>query len=759
MIQRVTALAMLLMVAGISIAQDTGRTFSYRKDIQPILEKNCVVCHACYDAPCQLKLESPEGLERGASKAPVYAPGLKTRETTRLFTDAQSTEEWRRKGFFSVIEGGPSSLLGRMLELGKKNEKKSNEPVPAEVKMGLARTNECPTRKEFDAYAHRHMHEGMPFGMAPLAPGEYETLQAWLAAGAPIDGGVDQDRSAAASTIAAWEAWLNGTSEKDRLAARYVYEHLFIAHLYLDRQASSGFFEMVRSTTPPGQPIVVVPTRRPTDNPGDEFYYRLRPLKSSIVEKTHITYYLGADKLARVKSLFASQKWTVDEQPPYQRNGSLNPFEIFAAIPPKIRYQFMLDDAQFYVQSFIRGPVCLGQIATDVIEDHFATFFQTPESDLFCTDPEYAETQMHDIDLGGRDGFSVDVVPKWMRAQMNYANRRAEKYHNGAGTHFSEIWRGNNDAVLTIFRNFDSSTVIRGLRGRTPKTLWVMDYPIFERIYYLLVANFDVFGSATHQVGTRLYFDLLRAESEVNFLRFLPKAARKPTLASWYKGTTFNLKTRLVYPVADDQTETQVTLGGGDPKEEFVKLVRREMGAIAGPEGDLSGMCSPAQDAPFASAESARAEAVLGRLGEGTGATNPWLKNLPESTFVRVEVDGGAGDLAYTLNRVKWHSNVASMLRENARLDPDQDYVTFLRGPVGCYPNFIFHVKMGQLEEFTQALSSAASPAEFTAVVNRWGVRRTHPMFWNDFQFFREYHARRDPVEAGIFDANRYENF
>jgi len=29
---------------------------SYQKQIRPILERRCVVCHGCYDAPCQLKL-------------------------------------------------------------------------------------------------------------------------------------------------------------------------------------------------------------------------------------------------------------------------------------------------------------------------------------------------------------------------------------------------------------------------------------------------------------------------------------------------------------------------------------------------------------------------------------------------------------------------------------------------------------------------------------------------------------------------------
>ncbi len=80
-----------------------GIVVSYWEDIQPILDSRCVVCHACYDAPCQLKLSSYEGILRGASKEPVYnASRLTPMDPTRLFIDASTPSEWRRKGFFSV---------------------------------------------------------------------------------------------------------------------------------------------------------------------------------------------------------------------------------------------------------------------------------------------------------------------------------------------------------------------------------------------------------------------------------------------------------------------------------------------------------------------------------------------------------------------------------------------------------------------------------------------------------------------------------
>jgi hypothetical protein len=44
----------------------------YWRDVRPIVENRCVVCHACYDAPCQLKMSSIEGIERGAITSNSY---------------------------------------------------------------------------------------------------------------------------------------------------------------------------------------------------------------------------------------------------------------------------------------------------------------------------------------------------------------------------------------------------------------------------------------------------------------------------------------------------------------------------------------------------------------------------------------------------------------------------------------------------------------------------------------------------------------
>lgn len=60
------------------------------------------------------------------------------------------------------------------------------------------------------------------------------------------------------------------------------------------------------------------------------------------------------------------------------------------------------------------------------------------------------------------------------------------------------IWDGdneNNNVFFSIFCYYDSVFVECGWIGWILKMLWLMDYLLFECIYYELVVNFNVYGS------------------------------------------------------------------------------------------------------------------------------------------------------------------------------------------------------------------------------------------------------------------------
>ena len=155
----------------------------------------------------------------------------------------------------------------------------------------------------------------------------------------------------------------------------------------------------------------------------------------------------------------------------------------YAAIPARARYQFLLDDAHYHVQTFIHGPVCRGQAALDVIDEHFLLFFLAPDSDPAITDAGYLAQITADLSLPAERGESIAALsPGYEAKELRYL--RAEVPHVRART-LADVWHGdgsNPDAVLTVFRHFDNAFVLRGAMGGMPKTAWLLDYPTFERI-------------------------------------------------------------------------------------------------------------------------------------------------------------------------------------------------------------------------------------------------------------------------------------
>jgi hypothetical protein len=163
------------------------QSYSYARDVKPILDQKCVACHGCYDAPCQLQLTSADGLLRGATKNPIYdSARLTDMAPTRLFVDATSTVEWREKKFFPVLneQGGSldrnleSSLLFKMILLGRDHPLLPNTPVPEDIQLGLQRENECPMPSGFYQYAQKTPLQGMPLAITGLSEIEFTPFPA-----------------------------------------------------------------------------------------------------------------------------------------------------------------------------------------------------------------------------------------------------------------------------------------------------------------------------------------------------------------------------------------------------------------------------------------------------------------------------------------------------------------------------------------------------------------------------------------------------
>jgi hypothetical protein len=744
---------------------------SYSKQVKPVLDNRCVVCHGCYDAPCQLQLSSHKGLDRGATKQSVYQSSrFKAAPLTRLALDAQNTAEWREKGFFSVLEesdtAGYGSILLNMLALGRARPVAPDVRLPNDFPLNIDRKLSCPTEAEFEGYTREQPMGGMPYGMAPMTDQEIGVLSAWVQQGAPPPPAAPPIPQAALEQIERWEEFLNGSSLKQRITSRYIYEHWVFAHLYFEDLATGPFFRIVRSSTPPGKLVATIATRRPYDDPRVEnFWYRLVPIESTIVHKTHIVYPLGEARMRRLTELFLEMPWEPTRLPEYNADEGSNPFATFAEIPARARYQFLLDDAQYFVMTFIRGPVCRGQVAVSVIEDHFFVAFLDPDIDLSVVDPEFFEQTAGLLSLPGENESDFAIGRLWLKynlAQRRYLAARKKFYNkqdpNGLGPSLDFLWDGdgyNRNAQLTVFRHFDNATVVKGFVGEIPKTAWVLDYPIFERIYYDLVANFDVFGNLGHQVSTRLYMDHLRMQAENIFLAFLPADRREEIRASWYVGAERDRSYRANKIITMDHA-TQIRFETSDVKAELLEMILARDPKISGPPDLLNRCDSPPCDTPKATAIEKPAQRALQRI---TGVTGSWVAELPEVTFIRVRSEETPTlDASYTLVHNRAHTNVATMFGEDKRLIPEQDTLTIVRGYLGSYPNLLFEVGVDDIDSFTQTLTSVRNTADFEELVNHWGIRRTSSRFWNTVDWIHEDARQRNPTEAGLFDFGRSKN-
>ena len=74
------------------------------------------------------------------------------------------------------------------------------------------------------------------------------------------------------------------------------------------------------------------------------------------------------------------------------------------------------------------------------------------------------------------------------------------------------------------------------------------------------------------------------------------------------------------------------------------------------------------------------------------------------------------------------------------------------------YPNFMFSIPVREVADFVAAMEQVKVPADFDKVVERWGIRRTHPQFWQYFHDLTAHIREHDPLEAGVLDMNRYQN-
>ena len=225
-----------------------------------------------------------------------------------------------------------------------------------------------PGTAEMDAFERDHPQWGMPYQFPALPNDEMQVLQRWLDQGRTAGHSPAPLPSAIQHQVSQWETFLNGTSPKERLVARYLYEHLFQAHLHF-RRGRATVLSPGACRTPPGQtrgapwpraappttPVPpVLPARTRARKPGGQEPHALCP---------------GAAAPGALAPAPAGGT-TVQHLPGYSDDVASNPFVVFQDIPAATRYRFA-GRGGILRHGLHQRPVCRGQVALNVIEDHF----------------------------------------------------------------------------------------------------------------------------------------------------------------------------------------------------------------------------------------------------------------------------------------------------------------------------------------------------------------------------------------------------
>ena len=451
----------------------------------------------------------------------------------------------------------------------------------------------------------------------------------------------------------------------------------------------------------------------------------------------------------------------------YDKTISANPFETFEQIPTRSRYQWLLDNAHYTLMTFIRGPVCKGQVALNVINDHFWLMFIDPEYDLSVKYPGFLKLYNEKLRLPGEVGSGYKLFDSLIKNEhytwaVDYYKARQQfyaiHYPDGLGTNV--VWKGSktdDDPVLTVFRHFDSASVHRGVLGGLPKTMWVIDYPLLERIYYSLVAGFDIYGTAGHQLATRLYMDALRIEGESNFLDFLPADKRQEMMLSWYKG----VKPKDLH-YTPGVIPAKMAFKTDEPKRELIEDVVKKRIVAEGIDFDQNylpaGASYPDVPAEYNSLDHIL-QGLIASSAPGVSFFHHVANHNANVAWVRITNIPAMEDKVISVVVDRWHDNVRILFMENLSLDPSMDRADFIEGFVGSYPNYFLIVEASDLPDFVDILNNYDNSEEYITRLNKYGVNRADENFWTVYDWFQNEFNKYHGSDMGIIDLNRYYYF
>jgi hypothetical protein len=354
---------------------------------------------------------------------------------------------------------------------------------------------------------------------------------------------------------------------------------------------------------------------------------------------------------------------------------------------------------------------------------------------------------------------AADAIRRLRREGALFAHKRSRLYditYRYQGRGYEAIWRGERaeDApVITVFRHATRASVHKGALGDLPKTVWVVDYPLLERICSTMVSGYSPYGGAERWEAVRVRMDGLRQEAETQFLDFLPQEQRRNSLQYWYGGMELDL-----LDAAPSSLPARIDFAGDDAKREFVEyLVYHHFPVEAGIDFDenyLEDGEHPPEPLPeYANIE----DAILGL--RSAAVPNPSFftrRDDRQDSLAYIRITGAqGGDAVVSMVLHRWHDDVTTLRREE-RSNPARNKVNFFAGFIGSSPSRFYDVRIGELPQFLAALGAPDAAAENEEQLARYRVDGNDGRFWEIYDWFQQRFAEHQPAAGGVIDLHSY---
>lgn len=739
----------------------------YMDDVQKIFTKRCVACHSCNTGPCQLNLTSYEGLSRGMSKDNPHDVKRTFGSVPRArLSDHYSVEKYRSMGFYPVVEQSvfeeqnKKSIMYLALTHGEDNPPMTKEEIR---KLGLHQESEdyqCPVNeKEFKEFTIKFPFGGMPFGCPEIEEEYVETLKTWILEGAA--GPSEQTQDDLQTTlitehtpdpwldmVSEFEAFLNQDSLEWQAVARYIYEHTYSLDIHFDNHPGE-FYRIVRSRTNAPQPIDLIVTEFPTDDPNigsDRVYYRLEKLDRVIEMKKHSPWRLDEEAVNELVTIFFETPWTLSSLPGYPKN----PFDWFHVIPADSRARFIIRYAKEIWHSVARGSICHSRTASFIAADYAWYLTLKPESDPTVIDPTlgmgnydafYAYPENTAFTLFTRQ-FHKD--PLRYRKALEKVLRKIRPNGLGIDDIAEDFFFGlRHETSMEFFSSKDSQ--IPGY----PEFKLLLTYADHEKFYYRTVAQYRWWGSSSEKGEAFTKSAYVRTFAENLFASLHPDPAERKELRNFY--TSFEGK--LFYSLFEDFSKGRSSTVPADWDYEMItrKILERTRGTLTEDIDNLNNW--PITDlAKEIAPQITNLDEWEAGIRTLTGKKAPYPQFIPNVVHIRL-----GNEHLYTLFVERRHKNNKIPGLEATERRPQDDILHAWKGFTGAFPHLFIDLSFEQASDFLTELSHVDSVEDWVAVDDKYGIDRNDQEFWPFSDWLHGWISENVGENAGVLDLRNYD--